>query len=363
MVEHAKLAPEQVPIELIAQHGPALLRDPKRLKGLLWDLCHDRPRERRVLFAVVEIGLAADLARNGRAVAWEIQGARLVNLLHDETGIDLGLAGWAIETWAVALEVLPRERLSGAPARVGAPDVAPHPLEIGRRVESCGIADRDWAAIPAGEFLMGSPRNAAGRGYDERQHQVRVAAFRMLKTPVTWAMYETFCAATGRLPSKAPPWGPITDHPVVNVSYLDAVDYAEWLARVTGWHCRLPTEAEWEYACRAGTTTPFWTGRIIANEQSNFDRQCTTPVTAFPANPWGLHDMHGNVWEWTCSAYAADYDGRELVCECKNDVSFRSLRGGSWGNSSKAGRSANRNWGTLRFRNVNFGFRLAQDSL
>jgi len=231
-----------------------------------------------------------------------------------------------------------------------------------------------WASIPGGEFLMGSPVSEEGRRVNERPHRVRVAAFQMLETPVTFAMFDAFCAATGREPPEDQGWGR-ADRPVINVSYWDAVDYADWLSERTGRACRLPTEAEWEYACRAGTTTPFWTGETLTTEQANYHghyaygsgpkgvyRRQTTPVRLFPSNPWGLHDMHGNVWEWCASAYDVDYTGLEQHDASRDRANGgpRSLRGGSWNFRPAWVRSADRFGFTPSNRGNLTGFRLAR---
>ncbi|TVR59242.1 MAG: hypothetical protein EA420_16295 [Candidatus Competibacteraceae bacterium] len=244
-----------------------------------------------------------------------------------------------------------------------------------RGESALGVGEADWADIPAGEFLMGSPESEEGRDSDERPHRVRVAAFQMLRTPVTFAMYDAFCAATGREPPKDQGWGR-ADRPVINVSYWDAVDYADWLSGATGWRCRLPTEAEWEYACRAGTTTPFWTGNALTTKQANYNgsvvpyggapqglyREKTTPVRLFPANPWGLHDMHGNVWEWCASEYDPGYAGLEQgdASGDRHNHSFRVLRGGSWNLNARSLRCAQRNWFYPVYRILLRGFRLAR---
>ena len=231
-----------------------------------------------------------------------------------------------------------------------------------------------WAAIPDGEFLMGSPEDEEGRRADERQHRVQVAAFQMLKTPVTFVMFDVFCGATGREQPKDQGWGR-ADRPVIWVSYWDAVDYAAWLSMQTGWTCRLPTEAEWEYACRAGSVTPFWTGATISPDQANYNgnypygrgpkgiyRDKTTPVDQFPPNPWGLKDMHGNVWEWCASKYDATYVGLERQDASRGRLSqdARALRGGSWSDLPAWVRSAFRNWSAPTNRFGNAGFRLAR---
>ena len=135
-----------------------------------------------------------------------------------------------------------------------------------------------------------------------------------------------------------------------------------WVSEQTSWSCRLPTEAEWEYACRAGTTTAFWTGKHITREQANFidlgglylnddgkiglvsnNPGRTTPVDLFPPNPWGLRDMHGNVWEWCTSRYDKGYSGLEQHDWWPvNDENPRVLRGGSWKTTFSELRSAQR---------------------
>ncbi len=237
-----------------------------------------------------------------------------------------------------------------------------------------GISEASWAPIPAGDYLMGSPESEAERSSDERQHRVQVSAFEMLKTPVTFAMFDAYCEATGKEKLDDRDWGR-GDRPVINVQYWDAVDYAEWLSKQTGWHCRLPTEAEWEYACRAGTQTPFWTGETITAEQANFNstkeffgearpgyRAKTTPVDLFRANSWGLHDMHGNVWEWCASEYDEGYTGLEQrdASRDRGNGNRRVLRGGSWGNGAQLLRAAPRYWLGPGGSFNGWGFRLAR---
>ncbi len=242
--------------------------------------------------------------------------------------------------------------------------------------------------IPAGEFEMGSPKNEENRSSDEHQHRVSIEKpFAMGRYAVTFDEYDVFIGAvsgdaglfskllgkTRKSPSDEG-WGR-GNRPVINVSWEDAVAYAEWLSEQTGKRYRLPTEAEWEYAARAGTTTPFWFGKTISTDQANYDgndiygngskgvyRQKTVPVDSFEANPWGLYNVHGNVWEWTCSEYVAEYNGAEQRCISNNRaIGRRGLRGGSWVDTPAGVRSAARLSRSPGGRGGGIGFRLAQD--
>jgi len=230
----------------------------------------------------------------------------------------------------------------------------------------CKVTEDDWEKLPGGEFLMGSAIDEPSHADDERIHRVDIKAFKIMSTPVTFEQYDVFCTATGRDPVADKGWGR-GSRPVIYVSYWDAVDYAIWLSTQTTWSCRLPTEAEWEYACRAGSDTPFNTGHIITCAQANYDgiytygqgvrsisRWRTLPVRSFPENEWGIADMHGNIWEWCSSEYDPDYSGLEMM-----DASFdrmnnvpRSLRGGSWHSRPEFLRSACR----YRFEPVECGY-------
>ncbi|MDS4029606.1 MAG: SUMF1/EgtB/PvdO family nonheme iron enzyme [Candidatus Contendobacter sp.] len=220
--------------------------------------------------------------------------------------------------------------------------------------------------IPGGCFQMGSPAKEADRNDDERQHQVCVDNFEISQYEVTFEEYDRFCAATKRGKPIDAGWGR-GQRPVIDVDWNDAVAYAEWLSRQTGKRYRLPTEAEWEYAARAGTTTAYWWGKDIGRNRANcegcgsqWDNQKTSPVGSFDPNPWKLYDTAGNVWEWTCSAYDQNYGGAEQTCANNNLTSPRSLRGGSWINPPAWVRSAGRFGGTPTARNYGQGFRLAR---
>ncbi len=222
----------------------------------------------------------------------------------------------------------------------------------------------EFVSIPAGTFTMGSPASEVGRFNDETQHQVTLSAFKMSKYEVTFEQYDAFCEATGRPKPDDEGWGR-GKRPVINVSWYDATAFAEWMG------CRLPTEAEWEYACRAGTTTPFNTGNCLSTSQANYNgnypysncskgeyRGKTMPVGSFEPNAWGLYDMHGNVWEW-CSDWYGDYSTTaQTNPKGASSGSIRVLRGGSWYFNAFHCRTARRDSNSPGNRQSDIGFRL-----
>ncbi|MEG4585135.1 bifunctional serine/threonine-protein kinase/formylglycine-generating enzyme family protein [Microcoleus sp. MOSTC5] len=214
----------------------------------------------------------------------------------------------------------------------------------------------DMVAIPGGSFVMGSPNTEAGRYHSAGpQRSVNISPFFMGKYEVTQAQYQ---AVMGNNPA----YFKGAKRPVEQVAWNQAVEFCRKLSQKTGKTYRLPSEAEWEYACRAGTTTPFYFGDTITPDLVNFDgtssygaaakglyRQQTTDVGSFPPNAFGLYDMHGNVWEWCADPWHDNYqgapsDGRvwdeksndnryqnyDLLVNIKNDNRTRLLRGGSW---------------------------------
>jgi formylglycine-generating enzyme required for sulfatase activity len=166
-------------------------------------------------------------------------------------------------------------------------------------------------SIPAGSFLMGSPENEPDRIDDEGpQHKVTLSAFLMSQTPITQAQWRAVAALpTLELDLNPDPSnfkGP--NRPVESVNWFEAMEFCRRLSRHTGRFYTLPSEAQWEYACRAGTTTPFYCGATLLPGLANFNGRETKPVASFPANAWGLHDMHGNVWEWCLDEWHDNYN-------------------------------------------------------
>ncbi|MDR1833008.1 MAG: formylglycine-generating enzyme family protein [Fusobacteriaceae bacterium] len=208
--------------------------------------------------------------------------------------------------------------------------------------------------IPGGAFLMGSPVTETGRRNDETAHPVTVSSFYLSPFEVTQREYQ---ALTGTNPSA---WKG-ENNPVTHVSWFDAIRFCNAKSRREGladayeingenvtWNqsangYRLPTEAEWEYACRAGTVTPFNTGETITARQANFNDKSffgsnttgesgkqTMPVGSFAPNAWGLYDMHGNVWEWCWDWYGAYSDEAQRDPQGASSGSARVDRGGAW---------------------------------
>ena len=282
----------------------------------------------------------------------------------------------------------------------------------------------EWASIPAGTFLMGSPESEAGRDEGEIQHKVTLNAFKMSKNKVTIGQFKAFVDATGYITDadknvygsslfevsdeykfkrgvnwKCDEKGNIRpekehNYPVTHVSWNDAKAFADWMS------CRLPTEAEWEYACRAGTTTPFNTGNNLTTLQANYNgnrpyfnntfdkfinwlscnlglrgnkpnsnnvigefRRKIMPVGSFAPNAWGLFDMHGNLDEW-CNDFRENYS-LEAQTNPKGAASDRTkvVRGSGWYHGAVGCRSAYRMCGEPNTSWNGSGFRIACDTL
>ena len=242
--------------------------------------------------------------------------------------------------------------------------------------------------MPPGRFWMGSPEEEPERGSVEGpQHLVQLQGFFLSQTTITQAQWRYVADWKPNKGERA--WSkklnPNPSHfkgdqrPVEQVSWEDAMQFCHRLSQRTGRNYTLPSEAQWEYACQAGTTTTFYCGSTISMKLANYDgtkvygdgekgdyRQQTTDATTFPANPWGLHDMHGNVWEWCADHWHDNYEGapedgrawfEEGAKENKNETRFRLLRGGSWNIHPWYCRSAYRfddrpgyRYGTIGFR-------------
>ncbi len=220
---------------------------------------------------------------------------------------------------------------------------------------------------------MGSPESESVRiDTESPQHQVTVPSFYLGKYPITQAQYQ---AIMGQNPSHFQG----SDLPVERVTWSDAVEFCQKLAQKTGITYRLPSEAEWEYACRAGTTTPFHFGDTITTDLANYDgreayangpggqyQQKTTPVGSFPPNAFGLYDMHGNVWEWCQDRWHENHnnaptDGSAWVTGGESNL--RVLHGGSWNSYPRNCRCSSRFWIGFVYVVSDYGFRVAVSQL
>jgi formylglycine-generating enzyme required for sulfatase activity len=242
----------------------------------------------------------------------------------------------------------------------------------------------EMVAIPGGTFMMGSPEDELERIENESpQHQVTVPSFSMAKYEVTQAQWKAVAALpqVERELKPDPSSFKGDELPVENIFWDDAVEFCKRLSKATGKEYRLPSESEWEYACRAGTTTPFYFGETITTELVNYRgtdldigkvypgnyangpkgefRKKTTPVGSFPPNAFGLYDLYGNAWEWCADTYQESYsgaprDGSAWILE--NSGSYV-LRGGSWSGLPFICRSASRGGDAPDLDNGHFGFR------
>jgi formylglycine-generating enzyme required for sulfatase activity len=221
----------------------------------------------------------------------------------------------------------------------------------------------EMVVIPAGEFTMGS---SDGDSNEKPPHEVTIKApFAVCRFAVTFAEWDA--AGLPRKPGDKG-WGR-GRRPVVSVSWEDARAYANWLSQQTGKAYRLLNESEWEYCCRAGTTTEFAFGDTITHQQAQFSEgrigsvKQTVEVGTFPSNAWGLYDVHGNVSEWCEDNWHPDYQGapQDGSVWADGSLSRRVLRGGSWGDMlSDYLRAASRSWRVPTDRDSSIGFRLAR---
>ena len=260
-------------------------------------------------------------------------------------------------------------------ASINRPATEPQPGASFRDCARCP----EMTVVPAGSFMMGcSPGEPGCARAETPQHQVTFARpFAVGKYAVTFALWDA-CVSEGGCGGYLPArhgWGR-PDRPVINVSRDDAQAYIQWISARTGKNYRLLTEAEREYVTRAGSTARYWWGWPISAKRANYNgvtltnsrkgrrgryRQKTVPVKSFRRNPWGLYQVHGNVWEWVEDCWSDNYLGAPADGSARvSGVCFKhALRGGSWSSDPLKLRSAYRGW-AFPGRSVEFGFRVAR---
>ncbi|WP_404479930.1 formylglycine-generating enzyme family protein [Novosphingobium sp. BL-52-GroH] len=260
-----------------------------------------------------------------------------------------------------------------------APAAAPPPS-----IQDCADCP-EMIVIPAGPFAMGTSEDDIRRwgvaptnrtvGWQMPQHRVTIAhRFALGATPVTRAQYGRFAREVGDKVAgvgwESTGLRQTDDDPVVRVSWDEASAYAAWLSRRTGKRYRLPSEAEWEYAARASTTTAYWwgddagVGRTVCDDcGSEWDGKGTAPVRTFPANPFGLYDMLGQTFEWTRDCWNEDYRGAPADGSpwMTGDCAVHPSRGGSWNLDARIARSSQRARDDHDYQGNMVGFRIARD--
>lgn len=272
------------------------------------------------------------------------------------------LAALVFSARLMAQEALPEE---GA-----APPGTPPPQDEAVVQLLAGI-EAAMVPIPGGSFRMG---DLSGRGFDDERpvHTVTIKPFRLSAFEATFDQFDAYAKAAGRgrPGSSGLPRG---SNPAINVNLQDVAGFISWLNEQSGLNYRLPSEAEWEYAARAGTSTNYPWGDaydpLLANGSGTNDADkwnYTAPVGSFPANAWGLFDMTGNVWEWTADCYEEGYagapkDGSARSSSMGPEFCLQVIRGGSWSNDPANLRVSDRSWHSAEHRYYFLGFRLARD--
>lgn len=311
-----------------------------------------------------------ELFRNSSKIVVRVANRSLIGTETQTGTVSLSGSTSAIDWLEQKCRVQGRREAAAQTAAAAAAEAAAAAPERVRALE------QNMIRVPGGTFLMGSPPAERERSADEGpQRSITIQPFEVSKYEVTWAEYAV-CVSAGSCPAALDDDFGKGDRPVTRVSWNDANDFVTWLSRETGKTYRLLSEAEWEYAARAGTTTPFSFGSTISTSQANYDgnttygtgsrgeyRKRTTPVGTFPANAFGLHDMHGNVYEWVEDCYADNYsagqpsDGRAYT---SGSCADRVFRGGSWYDAPQFLRSAYRSWVGPAVRDDILGFRVAR---
>lgn len=234
----------------------------------------------------------------------------------------------------------------------------------------------EMVLVPAGAFMIGTaPEELSGlSGLDVSDYHMWVRheapkhagviphPFAVGRFAITFDEWDLFASANGLEKKQDDEWGR-GRRPVINVTWNEAVDYVTWLTEVTGKPYRLLSEAEWEYCCRAGTETTYCTGDAITKEQARFSAGRTVEVGSYSCNAWGLHDMHGNVWEWCRDIWHDSYNGAPTDGTAwlqGGNIDRRVVRGGSWNFNRQDLRSAYRGRQLIQHRSNDLGFRVAR---
>lgn len=355
---------QQLLLDVIRAHGAAICKDPEQLEVLLERRAGGQySREIALWLLTLKSGIVSLIIKN-RDKPLGVTAHHLAHKMHEDCGMELQAASWAIESWMIALGLLADGHtlpLHGTVQTNGS-----HAAKAKEASWASAIGQDEWGDyaetlifdvvqrfrwIPPGTFLMGSPSTELHHYADEIQFEVTLTrGFWMADTVCTQTLWDVVVA------KKPSAFRDNKNNPVERVSWDDVQEFLTALrALMPGMNARLPTEAQWEYACRAGTTTPFSFGQNISTDQVNYDgskpyadaprslfRRRTVPVKTLPQNPWGLYEIHGNVWEW-CQDIYGDYPREPTTNPVgAKSGSGRVIRGGSWARGARGARSANR---------------------
>jgi formylglycine-generating enzyme required for sulfatase activity len=288
------------------------------------------------------------------------------------TGIVASLCGLLTLTGSGCIRATAAQEVVGqlAPTVLTSSEEKAKAATPGALFKECTRGCPVMVVIPPGKFVMGSSeRELEHRASEDPQHEVEIAkSFAVSKFEVTFEQWDA-CVAASACVRAADAWGR-GDMPVVNVSWSDVQQYVGWLSRLTGKEYRLLTEAEWEYAARAGAMTRYFWGDDPRGDNANcdgcgsrWDRQQTAPVGSLKPNAFGLYDMLGNVWEWVEDSWHENYNGAPTDNSAwlrGGDPNYRVIRGGSWRNESELVRTAIRRSRNINVRFDTLGFRIAR---
>jgi formylglycine-generating enzyme required for sulfatase activity len=366
-------------IEIVTRYGAIVVEDPRRVEGLLRDFCGDHKREIHGLMDAMRERVPLDLCAAGRGTPSVVLLPALTRRLLNNRPMAEEMARWAVESWAIALGVIsPDEVLVTKPAQIPQPVQVVQPALVLTRRE----CEPEMVGVAAGEFWMGSEHG--GKGILEREkpyHKVYLDEYWIGKTPVTVAEFARFVEQCGYHTTAENKKSERTwrtpkgrgshlvgkeRHPVTQVSWEDAMEYCQWLNRVSGRWYGLPSEAQWEKAARGNDSRIYpWGNAAPDKSRCNIDLwfEDTTPVGTFSPvgdSPYGCVDMAGNIWEWCSDWWSETY---YRVSPARNPLGpesgkHHSVRGGSWGNSHWYARCTYRDWNSRDYFGYYLGFRV-----
>jgi formylglycine-generating enzyme required for sulfatase activity len=334
--------------QLIAKHGQSIIKDKMRCESLIRDYHIGSILERNLLIQSLKIGFPQELLSNQKNPQLELILRRSISNMQNSYGIKDELTNWILETWKKALISPNTQQKKTIPYLENPTELI---IDLGKNI------NLEMVIIPAGKFVMGSPVYEKNRYADEKQNEVTLTkSYCMGKYPVTQEQWEIIM---GNNPSDVKG----AKLPVTNVSWNYCQDFIKLLNKQTGGGYRLPTESEWEYACRGGTETAYFFGEEIKPKDGNYgDSNIGKPVAvgSYKPNAFGLCDMHGNVCEW-CEDWYENYPAGGKDPKGIGKGEHRVLRGGSFAANSSGSRSACRFYLSPSNRSPYYGFRLAKE--